>query len=170
MENLEYLQYYDGLSLPRLLYYDRWLIPCIEAASYCKSPGVKYIRYNQLRSICSERLRGFTKGEFNLSSGSFNSDLDKAIRKGFVKKEKVERGASKKGYESRITPKTAKFEKFLIIRKREDLDSRNTKLRKVDPDTTLQRHKRIDNELLVSVSDGLCGIVTYAKSGKVKVL
>jgi hypothetical protein len=167
MENLHYLHYYDGLSFQRLIYHDRWLILCIEAASYCKSFGVKDIGYSELRSICSDRLRGFTKGTLNLSSGSFNTALKTALRKGFVKVEK-KTGAKKRvpqqtqtRKKTRIIPRVSLIEKELESRKREDAASREMRLRFLGPDDTGTRNRSPPRES-VAVSEGIGVVVTRA--------
>jgi hypothetical protein len=149
MENLHFLQYYTGLSFQRVVHHDRWLILCIEAASYCKSSGEEYIGYNRLRSICSDRLRGFTKGEFNLSSGSFNTALKRAIREGLVKQEKK---AGEKANETHIFPRTSLIEKELESRKSEDSASRGKRLKFLGPDDTVTQNRSPSRES-VTVSD-----------------
>jgi hypothetical protein len=68
MENRDY---YDGL-LP-LAHNDTWLIICIELAYYCESHDVRYMRYNQLKSISNKVLNELTNGERSDFGGSFNT-------------------------------------------------------------------------------------------------
>ena len=124
-ENLLYIQLYDGLSFQPLFYHDRWLMLCIEAVSYCKSQGVTSIGYSHLKSILSERLRGFFKITFNLPSSSFDRAKNTALSKRLIKVEYKFVNGKKK---SRIVPNIP-----LIEREIENQEKRKSDIWKYSP-------------------------------------
>jgi hypothetical protein len=123
---MEYHQYYEGVfSDQELDYKDRWLVVCIEAAWYCESNGVKYIRFSQLKSRCSNLIKRSSKRTPTLSSSTLNSVLKSGRVKGLLKKRK--RVGPKKN-QTRIYPNIRRIQKVVQDRKSENLTLKDSKL------------------------------------------
>jgi hypothetical protein len=159
---MEYHQYYDGVfSDQDLDHNDRWLVVCIEAAWYCESYGVSYIRFYQLKTKSSDAIKRYTKGRSVLSSGSLDSILRSDRCEGFLR---VKKGVGPKKNETRIYPNIPLILKVVQGKKLENLALKvNKRLRFIGPEDTLQR-KRSIVEPYVQVSDGLSRQATKVRA------
>jgi hypothetical protein len=176
-------RYYYGLNPVGLAHNEYWLIVIIQAASFCESRHVDYIRYSLLKTISDEVLRTINKRRFGLGGGSFKSIIKTCSNKGFLRIEKV----SKK--ETRIYPNIPLIKREVEAKKIENLACGNKRIIRIVPnDATVQHHPRLVPESIlvsdsvarqttkvrapptesVKVSDTLSAVVTHPNQGKQK--
>jgi hypothetical protein len=117
---VDYFQRYnDDLTKRELVHDDYLLIVIIEAAWYCKSSGVDYIRYNQLKERSNNTLNRITNGERSaLGGGSFPSIIYSHRSERFLRI--VKRGEK----ETRIYPDISLIEKEVKRRQAENFDNK----------------------------------------------
>lgn len=175
---MEYFQrYYDDLTKKQLVYNDYWIIVIIEAAWHCKSRGVDYIRFNQLKERSNEALGRITKGLRYSLGGTFDSIIHSHRCKRFLRVVKI----SKK--ETRIYPNISLIENEVRGRQAENFDDKVLRhAYKIDPfprNRSITEHSIAISESLtrqtaktrslsdsLSVLDRVSVVVTHAKSGK----
>lgn len=136
----------DTLAVRELVHDDPWLIVCIEAAWYCKSRHVDYIRYYQLKTRSEKVLNRETNGARSDFGGSYAS-IFKSHR--YEKFFSVKRDRRKN--ETRVYPNIPAIQNEIGYRKRENLDSRNKRiLRIINQVDTVNAKRSIVNSLFVS--------------------
>jgi hypothetical protein len=116
---VEYFQrYYDDLSKRQLVHNDYWIIVIIEAAWYCKSRNVDYIRFNRLKELSNEALSRITDGVRYSLGGTFESIIYSHRCKRFLHVVKI----NKK--ETRIYPNISLIEREVKAKQAENFDNK----------------------------------------------
>jgi hypothetical protein len=121
----------------------------IQAASYCESRQVEYIRFNRLKANSDEDLNEITKGERStLGGGGFASIMKRCERKKFFRVEKI-----KDKKETRIYPNISLIKKEVEAKKIENLAYGNKRIIKIiDNDATVHSRKTLTDSTQVSAS------------------
>ena len=123
---MEHSQYYEGVFLEQELdSEDRWLVVCIEAAWYCESSREKYIRFSQLKSMCSNLIKLNSKRTPNLSSSALDSILKSKRVKGLLL---LRREVGPNKDETRIYPNIQRIQKVIQNRKSINMALNDSKL------------------------------------------
>ena len=161
---MEQLQYYDGLNKRELVHDYPWLIVIKEAAEYCKSRDVDYIRFNPLKERSNKALGWLTGGLRYSLGGTFESIVYSHRCKRYL------RLVKESPREARIYPYISIIDKEFAARQAENLKYGNKRLATLVSDLDqVHRHRFIDES--VRISEGLSGSVTYADKRKgVKIL
>jgi hypothetical protein len=189
---VEYHQYYDNMSLNELNH-NPWLIVIIEAAWYCESRHVSYIRYTQLKTKSNEKLNRITEGKthtcINLG-GTYESIISRLSDPSMPKKDRflTRRRIKVKGKkETRIYPNIPLIQKEVKVRQAENLDYGNKTLIRLKNkiDSVLHPRRIIETPVTISesitrqiaktralsdssiVSERLGNVVTHVKPKKV---
>jgi hypothetical protein len=153
---MDYRNYYDGL-LP-LDRHDSTLIILIECAWYCKSHHVRDMGYSQLKSISNDKLNELTKGERSDFGGTFDTFIHSSHGRKFLHVKQVVKSVIVRKKKTRIRPKIPLIQKEVKNMQLEYLAKHDSTLfRFIAPEDTVHRHRSIDNESPVSISDGLQG-------------
>jgi hypothetical protein len=113
------VEYYDGLPSKIVAYNDYWLIVAIEAARYCESRHIDYIRYSPLKERSNEALNRLTNGEKTLGGGTFESIINSDRCKRFFK---IVRVNNKR--ETRIYPDIPLIKAEVKARRAENFDGK----------------------------------------------
>jgi hypothetical protein len=140
----EHLQYYEGLNKIELAHHS-WLIVLIEAAWYCESRHVSYIRYLDLKRRSDDALNTITNGERSeFGGGSFASILSSDRCKKFLCVDKV--GEK----ETRISPDIPLIQAEIKARKIENLDNHRGRFDYLYPGETANKHRKISESVKIS--------------------
>jgi hypothetical protein len=155
-----YLQYYDGLNKRELVNDNPWLIVIKEAAEYCKSRDVDYIRFNSLKERSNEALSWLTGGSRYSLGGTFESIVYSHRCKRYLHVVKV--GPK----ETRIYPNISLTDKEFEARRAENLKPGNKRLATLVSGLDQVQRSRPIFEPKIPITDGLGGVVVYADKRK----
>lgn len=157
---MEYHQYYDNMSLNELNH-NPWLIVIIEAAWYCESRHVDYIRYTQLKTKSNEKLNRITEGKthtcINLG-GTYESIISRLSNPSIPKKDRflTRRRIKVKGKkETHICPNIPLIQREVKGRQAENLDYDNKTLIRLKNKIDSVLHPRPITEPSVAISESL---------------
>ena len=159
---MRHYQYYEGVfsSDQEIDSNDRWLVVCIEAASYCESYGLNHINFYQLKLKCSGVIERYTKGRSVLSSGSLDSILKSDRRKGLLR---VRRKVGPKKDETRIYPNIPYIQRVVQGRKLENLAKGSELFCNRRPNEIVTKIRSPTGESVV-VAEGIDRIVTKVRA------